>query len=62
MARNLRDKMPENDSLTVHDIDKSVVAKFVEESSGHAPRVQAGRDVKDVADRSVSSTQHLPGF
>lgn len=57
MAKNLRAKIPEGDTLVVHDISKEATARFVEQ-------VGTGVEVlgtpREVAERSVSHSVNDP--
>ena len=59
MAKNLRAKIPEGDTLLLHDRDTAATTKFVEEmitiSAGRKLRVEVLTSPREVAERSVSS-------
>lgn len=58
MARNLRSKIGQNDSLSVHDVNPAVTQRFAEEMGN----VTVAKDVREVAEHSVSNshTSALP--
>jgi 3-hydroxyisobutyrate/3-hydroxypropionate dehydrogenase len=51
MAKNLRQKIPKEDSLYIHDVNSDALQKFVKEHSGHT--VAIGTSAKEVAELSV---------
>jgi 3-hydroxyisobutyrate dehydrogenase len=51
MAKNLREKLPETDTLLVNDVNKDAVAKFAEELAGFT--VVAAESPREVAERAV---------
>jgi 3-hydroxyisobutyrate dehydrogenase len=51
MAKNLREKLPETDTLLVNDVNKDAVTKFTEELSGFT--VVAAESPREVAERAV---------
>jgi 3-hydroxyisobutyrate/3-hydroxypropionate dehydrogenase len=51
MAKNLRQKLPKEDSLYIHDVNNDVLHKFVKELSGHT--VAIANSAKEVAEFSV---------
>lgn len=55
MAKNLRAKIPEGDTLVIHDVNKEASAKFVKEVSKGVEVVETPRAV---AERSVSHSVH----
>lgn len=52
MARNLRAKIPESDSLFIQDVNEEAVNSFMAEVGG--TKTEAMPDVRQVAERSVS--------
>ena len=52
MAKNLRQKIPEEDSLYIHDVNTDVLHNFVKELSGHT--VAIATSAREVAELSVS--------
>ena len=62
MAKNLRAKMPEEDTLLIHDRDTAATTKFLQEiatsSADKGLRVEMLASPREVAERSVST--HLP--
>lgn len=54
MARNLRNKIPESDTMIVHDTNPAVCEEFKNEVG----RVQLVDNVRDLAERSVRITTH----
>jgi hypothetical protein len=54
MAKNLRQKIPKEDTLYVHDVNTDAVQKFIKELSEH--EVVAAPSARSVAELSVSST------
>ena len=60
MAKNLRAKLPDSDTLTIHDFDPAVSSRFVDEvkaSSGkHVEIAEKGRHA---ADKSVRQFPYL---
>ena len=75
MARNLRAKMPKEDVLVVHDIDRGVVERFVDESRNDGRvgekkkkeesewfgggTVEVGRSVRELGERCVCLSLRL---
>jgi hypothetical protein len=57
MARNLRAKIPAEDTLFVHDVNTAATKKFLEE---HPEGVRVADSVREVAEKAVSS--HLIHF
>ena len=57
MAKNLRQKIPKEDTLFVQDVNSSAVNKFVDELSNH--KVEVASSAREVAEMSVRpSTLH----
>jgi hypothetical protein len=54
MAKNLRAKIPVEDTLFVHDVNTAATKKFLEE---HPQGVQVTANVREVAEKAVSTTQ-----
>ena len=54
MAKNLRQKIPKDDSLYIHDVNTDILHKFVKELSGHT--VLIADSAKEVAEFSVCSS------
>jgi hypothetical protein len=52
MARNLRAKIPAEDTLFVHDVNTAATKKFLEE---HPEGVRVADNVREVAEKAVSS-------
>jgi hypothetical protein len=50
MARNLRAKIPAEDTLFVHDVNTTATKKFLEE---HFQGVRVANNVREVAEKSV---------
>lgn len=55
MAKNLRAKIPEGDTLTIFDVNKSSTEKLKEEA--RSSKLEIAKSPKEVAEKSVS----LPG-
>lgn len=51
MARNLRAKIPAEDTLFVHDVNTAATKKFLEE---HPAGVRVAENVREVAEKAVS--------
>lgn len=51
MAKNLRAKLPKNDTLVVHDVNTKATASFANEVGQQGVHVAA--DVREVAEKSV---------
>jgi ferredoxin len=51
MARNLRAKIPAEDTLFVHDVNTAATKKFLEE---HPEGVRVADTVREVAEKAVS--------
>lgn len=51
MAKNLRNKLPESDTLVIQDINQDATASFAKEASG---KVEIAQSVREVAEKSVS--------
>lgn len=54
MAKNLRAKIPEGDSMTIFDVNKTAVERFVQE----AGNVKAASTPREVVEQSVRHTKH----
>ena len=57
MARNLRFKLSDKDTLLVHDINSNATQKFVEELGNQKPqgaRVEIAGSAREATERSVS--------
>ena len=52
MAKNLRAKIPEGDSMIVFDVNSSSVEKFVKEAE--PSKVEVAKGPRDVAQNAVS--------
>jgi 3-hydroxyisobutyrate dehydrogenase len=52
MAKNLRNKIKKGDTMFIHDVNPTIVNKFVEEFRSVGP-VTAAKDVREVAVNSV---------
>lgn len=52
MARNLRAKIPESDTLVIYDTNTATTQKFLSEAAGK--NIEVASLPKDVAERSVS--------
>lgn len=50
MARNLRAKIPAEDTLFVHDVNTAATKKFLEE---HPQGVRVADNVREVAEKAV---------
>lgn len=50
MARNLRNKLPESDTMVIHDVNPAVTEQFVKEVG----RVSIAENVRELAEKSVS--------
>jgi hypothetical protein len=51
MAMNLRQKLPETDTLIVNDVNKDSVNKFIDELSGFT--VLAANSPREIAEKAV---------
>lgn len=51
MAKNLRAKIPEGDSLTIFDVNSSMVEKFVKEVE--PAKVNVAKGPREVAEKAV---------
>jgi hypothetical protein len=51
MAKNLRAKIPEGDSMTVFDVNAAAVERFVKEAE--PAKVRVGKSPRDVVEASV---------
>ena len=69
MAQNLRAKIPEGDTLYIHDHDRDVTRKFKEEvgiaaagagAEGKAKGIEVAESSRDVAEKSVSAFPPCP--
>ena len=54
MAKNLRAKIPESDSMIVFDVNSASVERFVKEAE--PSKVEVAKGPRDVAQKSVSRT------
>jgi hypothetical protein len=52
MAKNLRQKVPKEDTLYIHDVNSAVLAQFQKELSDY--KVQISQSAREVAELSVS--------
>lgn len=52
MARNLRSKIPQSDTLIIHDRNSDATSRFVEET-GSKGKVEIAATPKDAAEKSV---------
>jgi len=52
MAKNLRAKVPAEDTLFVHDVNTAASKKFLEENP---TGVQVAENVREIAEKAVSS-------
>lgn len=52
MARNLRAKIPAEDTLFVHDVNTAATERFIEE---HPQGVTVAKSVREVAENAVST-------
>ena len=52
MAKNLRDKIPQEDSIVIHDVNTAVTINFVNEFPGQS--VVVAKSAREVAERCVS--------
>jgi hypothetical protein len=52
MAKNLRAKIPTEDTLFVHDVNTAATKKFLDE---HPQGVRVAANVREVAEKAVSS-------
>lgn len=61
MAKNLRQKIPKEDTLYVHDVNTDAVQKFIKEFPEH--EVIAAPSARSVAELSVSyNTSYISAF
>ncbi|KAF3932325.1 hypothetical protein ABW19_dt0209171 [Dactylella cylindrospora] len=66
MAKNLRAKIPESDTLTIYDINEAATNQFIKESNvsgpipGTAAGVRVAKNVKEVAQNSGTIITMLP--
>jgi hypothetical protein len=49
MAKNLRSKIKESDTMIIHDVNESALKKFKDEMGN----VEIAKDVREVAEKSV---------
>lgn len=54
MAKNLRAKIPAEDTLFVHDVNTAATKQFLEE---HSQGVRVAQNVREVAEKAVRTTQ-----
>lgn len=52
MAKNLRAKVPAEDTLFVHDVNTAASQKFLEE---HSTGVRVAENVREIAEKAVST-------
>jgi 3-hydroxyisobutyrate/3-hydroxypropionate dehydrogenase len=57
MAKNLRQKLPKEDSLYIHDVNTDVLQKFVKEHSGQSVAIRTS--AREIAELSVCSEEPL---
>lgn len=57
MAKNLRQKIPKEDTLIIQDVNKAATEKFVTEFPGAS--IVVAKDAREVAEKAVSSITHL---
>jgi hypothetical protein len=57
MAKNLRAKIPAEDTLFVHDVNTAATKKFLEE---HPQGVRVADNVREVAEKAVCITLFHP--
>jgi hypothetical protein len=57
MAKNLRAKIPAEDTLFVHDVNTAATKKFLEE---HPQGVRVADNVREVAEKAVCITLFRP--
>jgi hypothetical protein len=57
MAKNLRQKIPKEDTLYIQDVNAAATSKFVEELAGHS--VVVAKSAREVAEKAVSPTTPL---
>lgn len=53
MAKNLRAKIPAEDTLFVHDVNTAATKQFLDE---HPQGVKVAKNVREVAENAVSNT------
>ena len=53
MAKNLRSKIAESDTLIVHDVNETALKQFAEEVGGN---VTVAKTVREVAENAVGGT------
>lgn len=58
MAKNLRAKIPEGDTLTVFDVNTAALDRFVKEAE--PSKVTVANAPRDVVENSVRLPVHLP--
>jgi hypothetical protein len=59
MARNLRAKLPAEDTLFVQDINTAATKKFLDENP---QGVRIAGNVRELAEKSVCVRSHFPSF
>jgi hypothetical protein len=59
MAKNLRAKIPAEDTLFVHDVNTAATKKFLEENS---TGVRVADNVREIAEKAVSNTLLYPSL
>lgn len=57
MAKNLRAKIPAEDTLFVHDVNTTATKQFLEE---HPQGVQVAKNVREVAEKAVRISLSSP--
>lgn len=58
MAKNLRTKIKPDDTMIIHDVNDQICKQFVDEM-GSVGLVTAAQDVREVAEKSVSTYTSL---
>ena len=58
MAKNLRTRIPSNDTLIVHDRNEDATARFVDEMGNTGSGVEVAPSVRSVAERAVRPRSH----
>ena len=57
MAKNLRAKIPAEDTLFVHDVNTAATKQFLDE---HPQGVRVAENVREVAEKAVRISHFLP--
>ena len=52
MAKNLRQKVPKEDTLFIHDVNSTILAQFQKELDGY--KVYISKSAREVAEAAVS--------